>query len=62
MNPECFLLDEPVAGLDEATTDRFLRYLKEYGETYVIITHDHEFLKNAVDKVYMLKDSKIISL
>ncbi|MDO9585868.1 MAG: ABC transporter, partial [Syntrophales bacterium] len=62
MNPECFLLDEPIAGLDEATTDRFLRYLKEYGKTYVIITHDREFLRSAVDKVYTLKDSKVVPL
>lgn len=62
MNQECFLFDEPVVGLDEATTDRFLRYLKEYGKTYVIITHDREFLRSAVDKVYVLKDSKVISL
>ncbi len=60
MNPECFLIDEPVAGLDDVTTDRFLRYLKEYGNTYIIITHDQEFLKSAVDKVYILKGSKII--
>jgi cobalt/nickel transport system ATP-binding protein len=60
MNPECFLFDEPAVGLDEATTDRFLRYLKEYGNTYIIITHDQEFLRSAVDKVYILKDSKII--
>ncbi|MFA4915250.1 MAG: ABC transporter ATP-binding protein [Syntrophales bacterium] len=62
MNPECFLLDEPVTGLDEATTGRFLKYLHEYGNTYVIITHNREFLKNAVDKVYVLRDSKIIPL
>jgi len=37
-----------------------LKYLKEYGKTYVIITHDREFLRSAVDKVYTLKDSKII--
>ena len=60
MNPECFLFDEPVVGLDEATTDRFLRYLKEYGNTYIIITHTHEFLRSAADKVYILKESKII--
>ncbi len=59
MNPECFLLDEPVAGLDEITRERFLRYLKEHAETYVIVTHDYEFLKNAVDKVYRLEESKI---
>jgi cobalt/nickel transport system ATP-binding protein len=59
MSPECFLLDEPIAGLDEATTERFLRYLKEYADTYIIISHDHEFLKNAVDKIYRLRESRI---
>jgi cobalt/nickel transport system ATP-binding protein len=59
MNPECFLLDEPVTGLDEETTERFLKYLKEHADTYAIITHDREFLKDTVDKIYVLKDSKI---
>ncbi len=59
MNPECYLFDEPTAGLDKATTDRFLRCLREYTDTYIIITHDHEFLKNAVDKIYKLEEGKI---
>lgn len=54
MNPECFLLDEPVTGLDEETTERFLKYLKEHADTYAIITHNHEFLKNAVDRIYII--------
>ena len=62
MNPECFLLDEPVTGLDEETTERFLRYLKEHAETYAIITHDREFLKDTVDKIYVLKNSKITTI
>lgn len=62
MNPECLLLDEPTAGLDETTTEKFLRYLKGHTDTYAIITHDREFLKDAVDRIYMLKDSKITAL
>jgi cobalt/nickel transport system ATP-binding protein len=62
MNPECFLLDEPVTGLDEETTGRFLKYLKEYAETYAIISHDREFLKDTVDKIYVLKNSKITTI
>ena len=46
MNPECYLLDEPTAGLDNDAAERFLRYLKDYTDTYIIITHDREFLKN----------------
>jgi len=59
MNPECFLLDEPITGLDEETTERLLKYLKEHADSYVIVTHDREFLKYAVNKIYVLKDSKI---
>ena len=59
MNPVCFLLDEPTSGLDEDTTDKFLNYLKSYSETYVIITHDHEFLKKAVKQIYAIKGGKI---
>jgi len=62
MNPECFLLDEPTTGLDEKTTERFLRYLKKHADTYAIITHDRELLKDAVDRIYILKDSKITAL
>ena len=59
MNPEAYLLDEPTAGLDEATTQRLLKHLKEYASTYIIITHDHEFLKMAVDKVYRIKKDRV---
>ncbi|MEW6001163.1 MAG: ABC transporter ATP-binding protein [Nitrospirota bacterium] len=62
MNPECYLLDEPITGLDEKTADKFLRYLKEHADTYVIITHDRGFLKGAVDRIYMLNDSKITEI
>jgi cobalt/nickel transport system ATP-binding protein len=59
MNPECLLLDEPSTGLDEVSTERFLKYLTEYSDTYIIISQDHEFLKDVADKIYRLKDSKI---
>ena len=59
MHPECYLLDEPFAGLDETTTQRFLNYLREHTETYIIITHDFELLKETVDKIYILNNGKI---
>ena len=59
MHPECYLLDEPVAGLDEATTERFLNYLREHADTYMIIAHDRKFLERATDKIYELRDGKI---
>lgn len=59
MHPECYLLDEPVAGLDEATTERFLNYLREHADTYIIIAHDRNVLENATDKIYELRDGSI---
>jgi cobalt/nickel transport system ATP-binding protein len=60
MKPECYLLDEPTAGLDNEATERFLRYLNDYADTYIIITHDREVLKNVVDIVYEIDGRKII--
>ncbi len=60
MKPECLLLDEPTAGLDEETTNRLLIYLKSYFDTYVIASHDLTFLREAVTEFYHLKNGKII--
>ncbi|MDI6725975.1 MAG: ABC transporter ATP-binding protein [Smithellaceae bacterium] len=62
MNPECYLLDEPTAGLDEATSGRFLGYLRESVETCLIISHDQNFLTRAVDRVYAVRDGSLLPL
>lgn len=59
MRPECYLLDEPFAGLDERTTERFLEYLKSHIKTCIIISHERELLKKYVDAIYVLNNSKI---
>ncbi len=59
MNPECYLFDEPTTGLDEETSERFLQYLKEHADTYIIISHDKEFLHRATDTIYRLEDGKM---
>lgn len=59
MSPECLLLDEPTLGLDESTTYRLLSYLQSQTKSYIIITHDREFLKSAVNKIYLISDGKI---
>jgi cobalt/nickel transport system ATP-binding protein len=56
MRPECYLLDEPTDGLDSEKASLLLKYLKEHASTYLIATHDREFLKAACDRVYELRD------
>lgn len=60
MNPVCYLLDEPTLGIDERTEENFLINLKKYSDTYIIITHDKDVLRRAVDIIYKIKDGKII--
>jgi cobalt/nickel transport system ATP-binding protein len=62
MQPECFLLDEPTAGLDREATEKLLGYLKEHANTYVIASHDLEFLRAATDTIYILKDGTMGAL
>lgn len=59
MNPVCYLLDEPSAGLDEDTTIRVLNYLKNYATTYMIVSHDRKFLESAAEKIYLLKKGQL---
>ncbi len=45
------LLDEPTNHLDLETTDWLRRYLGEFGETVLVISHDRAFLDDTVDHV-----------
>ncbi len=55
MRPECYLLDEPTDGLDGERAALFLGYLRENARTYVIASHNREFLRAACDRAFMLR-------
>ena len=59
MRPECYLLDEPTAGLDEEKTEQVRRFLKAHADTYIIISHDQEFLKGVVDTIKVIDGGRI---
>jgi cobalt/nickel transport system ATP-binding protein len=55
MEPNVLILDEPTTGLDEETTERLIEILTTSNLTYVIISHDREFVKRTADKVLQIK-------
>ena len=62
MKPKILLFDEPTLGLDTDITERIIDYLNKHIKTCVIISHDDCFLKEIVDKIYLLKDGKLHKL
>ncbi len=48
MNPRLLLLDEPTAGLDEATKDRLIHILNDLDVACLIVSHENDFLEHTV--------------
>jgi len=48
MNPRLLLLDEPTAGLDEATKHRLIHILNDLDVACLIVSHENDFLEHTV--------------
>ncbi|MDD3580164.1 MAG: ABC transporter ATP-binding protein [Desulfobacca sp.] len=48
MQPQLLLLDEPTTGLDEHTKHRLIHILKNLEISYMIVSHEHDFLNHTV--------------
>jgi len=59
MEPKAMLLDEPSAGLDEATKLRLIDILKNLDISYVIVSHEFDFLTEITDTIYTLQNGRI---
>jgi cobalt/nickel transport system ATP-binding protein len=60
MEPEVMLLDEPNAGLDEATKERLVEILNHLKISYVVVSHEFDFLSEVAEAVYTLYDGRVI--
>jgi ABC-type bacteriocin/lantibiotic exporter with double-glycine peptidase domain len=64
--PTVLLLDEPTANLDPALAQRILNRIKKLQERYnltvVMVSHDHELVKNYAHRVAFLLEGNIVAM
>ena len=60
MEPEVLLLDEPMNGLDIKTKAKLTEILGGFDLSYVLISHDFDFLAEIADSIYTMADGKIL--
>ena len=57
------ILDEPLSALDVTIQEQILELLmklkKEFGLTYILISHDMRLVSRVCDQVYEVKDGKV---
>jgi len=61
MQPEVLLLDEPLTGLDIKTRKVITEILPQMNISYIIISHNIEFLKTTTTGTFTLRDGKIFA-
>ncbi|WP_129598158.1 methyl coenzyme M reductase system, component A2 [Methanohalophilus profundi] len=64
--PNIILMDEPTGTMDPITrtevTKSILKAREEMGNTFVIVSHDMDFLTDICDRVALMRDSKIVDI
>jgi cobalt/nickel transport system ATP-binding protein len=59
MDPEVLLLDEPNTGLDETTEKRLVDILKRVDFSYILVSHNIDFLVETTNRVNYMADGKV---
>ena len=57
--PDILLLDEPTNYLDEGHIDWLRRYLNEYENAFILISHDVPFLNSVINLIYHMDNRKL---
>jgi len=61
MEPEVLLLDEPTNGLDEDTRDKIKQVLTEIPLSYILISHDLDFLDETTQRIFFMQDGRMFT-
>ncbi|MCD7036506.1 ATP-binding cassette domain-containing protein [Metabacillus sp. GX 13764] len=57
--PEILLLDEPTNYLDEQHIEWLKRYLQEYENAFILISHDIPFLNSVINLIYHMENQEL---
>jgi len=64
--PKIIIMDEPTGTMDPITkisvTTSILKAREEAGETFVIVSHDMDFVNEVCDRVALMRDGKIVDI
>lgn len=60
MEPEALLLDEPTSGLDENTKARLKEILQSLDLSYILISHEFDFMVDMVTAYYTIANGNIV--
>ena len=64
--PRIVIMDEPTGTMDPITkvavTNSILKAREEIGETFVVVSHDMDFVNEICDRVALMRDGKIVEL
>lgn len=60
MEPEILLLDEPSNGLDDNTKARLMEALSQLDLSFILISHEIDFLSETTDSICEMRDGKIL--
>lgn len=61
MEPEVLLLDEPSTGLDEKTKKVLIDVLTRLELSYILISHEFDFVNAVADRVFSMEKGKILT-